>query len=106
MVRRSDDGFTEIAFQFFFVIDDFHSPAAEDVRRADDEREFQFLGNLHGFFIAGSDAAVRTGNVQFGQDFVEAFAVFGAVHAVSGLLLTMMLFMPALRRAQAEWTEQ
>ena len=29
-----------------------------------------------------------------------------SVLTVSGLLLTMMLFMPALRRAQAEWTEQ
>ena len=81
MVRRGDNGFAQVPFQFFFIIYDFHGPAAENVRRTDDEGEFQFLRHLHGFAVAGCNAAVGTRNVQLRQYFVEPFAVFGPVHA-------------------------
>ena len=74
--------FPHVTPQIVLVINDFHGPPAEHVRRSHHERVTDFLGALHGLVVTAGRPVGRLFQLQTLHQFLEAFAVFGQVNRI------------------------
>ncbi len=83
-LARDHHGFGDVAGELRLVMDDLHGPAAEHVRRADDEGKAELGGNRLGLIRRTGDAAARLPQAQPLDQSLESVAVFRQVDGVGG----------------------
>ena len=71
--------FAHVALEFFFLVDDFHRPAAQYVGRTHHHRVTDVLRQGQGLVFAARSGVGRLTQVQALHHLLEALAVFGAV---------------------------
>ena len=76
-ILRILDGLLHVLRDGVFVVGDDHGSSAENVRRADENGETNFLRGFDGFFDRGDHGAGSLRDVEFIEQFTEALAVLG-----------------------------
>ena len=79
LVRGYFRGGGQIAHQFRGVLDDFHSPPAQDIAGAHYYRIADILGHLQGFGYRSHRGSRRLGDTQAGQKLLELLPVGGYI---------------------------
>src|SRR3989304_2322797 len=82
VLAGSLDSIGNAGLKRILVIDNLHSPAAQDKARPNQHRVAQLLRNLERLFVSRSRAAIRLEQLEFSYELIESLAVLGPVDAV------------------------
>ena len=82
MLLGSRNRVLHVAFQRFNVVDDFHGPATENVRRPHDQRKSDASADLDGAVNGCGSTVLGVGNIQRIQQSAETVPIFSQVDGI------------------------
>ena len=81
-IARDHNGFRNIAFKIGLIADNFHRATAQDIGRANDQRETDFGRHCQSFSVRMGNAILGLFELEGIDQLLEAFAVFGQVDCI------------------------
>jgi len=82
MFGRSIHCLPNVAFEMGMIVNDDHGPAAEHIRRPNQERVSKFLGAPNRFLGRTGGCTIRLGNLELAEKVGESPPVFGNINVL------------------------